>query len=489
MTNYTVPSDSVTQGIAGHLATHNHLADAITCLGGANVLNTAYAGGADPSGSADSTAAIQAAVNAVSANGTNKVYFPSGTYKISSSITCGGGATGGIKCIGDGWNSQIFLANASNCYMFDFGTGGGPQFTIGARFQDLYLNCNGANQTTAGGGVYARGAVWCVFDHVWFETPWEAGVRFYQDGLGNFGHHNTIHACLFRDGKNSNGGPGWAVKLEQADENTLSGNTFQDNCNALSLGHDAQVYDTSAGLQSIVGNHFVGGGSGALMIKSDSSPSSCLILGNQFDGPNNQSCIEIDGASSSIIGNKFLFIAQGVSSGTAWGVTLGAVQGNKVIGNSFITTNSTHAGCVQEQSGAGPNIIMGNEANGTFASYFVGASGSNSYISDNIVGTTVTSVSNTAPSAAILTSLGSVSGTAIQLSDLTRDYMVYLEVTTAGTATSLTIGHTSAASDVTLIASSTATLGQLYSFRLPAGWWWKWSGTATAMTNQVAVGC
>ena len=57
--------------------------------------------------------------------------------------------------------------------------------------RDLYLNCNGANQATAGGGVYARGAVWCVFDHVWFETPWEAGIRFYQDGTGYYGHHNS----------------------------------------------------------------------------------------------------------------------------------------------------------------------------------------------------------------------------------------------------------------------------------------------------------
>lgn len=97
--------------------------------------------------------------------------------------------------------------------------------------------------------------------------------------------------------------------------------------------------------------------------------------------------------------------------------------------------------------------------------------------------------SDTAASAPVLTALGSVSGTAIQLADLTRDYVVYLEVTTAGTATSLTIGHTSAANDVSIMTSAAATAGQVISFRLPAGWWFKWTGTTTAMGNQNAVGC
>lgn len=96
---------------------------------------------------------------------------------------------------------------------------------------------------------------------------------------------------------------------------------------------------------------------------------------------------------------------------------------------------------------------------------------------------------NSAGSAPVLTALGAVSGTALQLADTTRDYLVYLEVTTAGTATSLTIGHTSSANDVTLMASAAATAGQVISFRLPAGWYFKWTGTTTAIGNQVAVGC
>jgi hypothetical protein len=96
--------------------------------------------------------------------------------------------------------------------------------------------------------------------------------------------------------------------------------------------------------------------------------------------------------------------------------------------------------------------------------------------------------SNSAGSAPILTALGSVSGTSIQLSDTTRDYMVYLEITTAGTATTVEIGHTAAASDV-LIMSAGAVSAGVVAFRLPAGWWFKWTGTVTAIANQNAVGC
>jgi hypothetical protein len=96
---------------------------------------------------------------------------------------------------------------------------------------------------------------------------------------------------------------------------------------------------------------------------------------------------------------------------------------------------------------------------------------------------------NSSGSAPVLTSLGAVSGTGIQLTDTSRDYLVYLTVTTSGTATSVTIGPTSSANAATVMASAAATAGQVISFRLPAGWYFKWAGTTTAIGGQVAVGC
>lgn len=78
------------------------------------------------------------------------------------------------------------------------------------------------------------------------------------------------------------------------------------------------------------------------------------------------------------------------------------------------------------------------------------------------------------------------SGTAAQLSDVTRDYQVYFTVGTAGTIT-LAIGPTSTPA-TTLINAQTATAGELVSFRLPAGWFVKVT-LATATITQHAIGC
>ena len=79
-------------------------------------------------------------------------------------------------------------------------------------------------------------------------------------------------------------------------------------------------------------------------------------------------------------------------------------------------------------------------------------------------------------------------GTAAQLTDTTRDYMVYLTVGTAGTAFILAIGPTSGTAN-TVVPSSTATSGDQYSVRLPAGWFLKWSATTATLAGQLAVGC
>ena len=97
---------------------------------------------------------------------------------------------------------------------------------------------------------------------------------------------------------------------------------------------------------------------------------------------------------------------------------------------------------------------------------------------------------DTAASAPILTAVaGTNGGGGVQLTDTTRDYNVYLQVGTAGTAFIVTMGHTSAGNDVTIHASGTATAGQTVSFRLPAGWYFLWSATTATLAQSVAVGC
>lgn len=108
-------------------------------------------------------------------------------------------------------------------------------------------------------------------------------------------------------------------------------------------------------------------------------------------------------------------------------------------------------------------------------------------LSRSAAGVLAQPASNTAAAAAVLTPTFA-NGTAAQLTDTTRDYMVYLQVGTAGTATTLQIGPTSGVAD-TLKASSAANAGDLWTFRLPAGWFVKWAGTTTTIATQTAIGC
>jgi hypothetical protein len=100
---------------------------------------------------------------------------------------------------------------------------------------------------------------------------------------------------------------------------------------------------------------------------------------------------------------------------------------------------------------------------------------------------TLSGGTSTAGSAPLLTPTFA-SGTAAQLSDTTRDYEIYLQIGTAGTAFSVAIGPTSTPAD-TIYASATPPAGALITFRCPAAWFVKWAGTSTTLASQKAIGC
>ena len=84
---FTLPPDNRSIGSGNPPADMNAHTDALIAMGaGLNVLNAAFAGGADPTGAADSAAAIQAALNAVPAGG-GAICLPPGTYKLASTVT------------------------------------------------------------------------------------------------------------------------------------------------------------------------------------------------------------------------------------------------------------------------------------------------------------------------------------------------------------------------------------------------------------------
>jgi hypothetical protein len=104
-------------------------------------------------------------------------------------------------------------------------------------------------------------------------------------------------------------------------------------------------------------------------------------------------------------------------------------------------------------------------------------SGVNSSLAANYLNATIG-----AGAAAILGT--AASGT--QLSDLTRDYMVYLQITAGGAGATLTIG-TANTCNSTLFVNATTGPGTMYSFRLPAAWFIRMQ--ATAAFTQTAISC
>ena len=88
-TQFTLPPDTRAVGTGNPPADMNAVVDAVTAMGaGYNVLNAAFSGGADPTGVADSTAAI----NAASAAGV--AILPPGTFLLNSSTPLTGPVRG-----------------------------------------------------------------------------------------------------------------------------------------------------------------------------------------------------------------------------------------------------------------------------------------------------------------------------------------------------------------------------------------------------------
>jgi hypothetical protein len=114
MPDFTPVPDTRTTGTGSPAADMDSTADELVDMGASfNVLNATYAGGADATGAADSTAAIQAALNATAAG--TAVLIPLGTYKTGSPLT-----------IPDGVRLYSLTARSLGISTGNYGAGGLP---------------------------------------------------------------------------------------------------------------------------------------------------------------------------------------------------------------------------------------------------------------------------------------------------------------------------------------------------------------------------
>lgn len=316
--------------------------------------------GALGDGSTDDSTAIQAAVTAAGVGGL--IFFPKGNFLIGTTINL----TYHVIIEGTGWDSIITVKNATNINAFTFTPAGG-NYINGAVFRDLKINCNGANQTTGGDGIYGKGAVWCNFERLWITTPWGNCIELLDDNLGGYGHHNRIVGCFFDSGKNSNGGDGRGLRCYQSDENYIIGNTFQD-CGRAAASEPNQAFDL-AGLNSFIDNSFVGGATGLKFQGAHNR-----AIGNVFDGSGDHA-MRINGDKNLVEGNYFYNVGASGTANTLDGIWVDNVQENRILGNYFQAYNGTNASRYGINLSSGPatnNVVSDN----TFTTVNAGTWGS-----------------------------------------------------------------------------------------------------------------
>jgi hypothetical protein len=78
--------------------------------------------------------------------------------------------------------------------------------------------------------------------------------------------------------------------------------------------------------------------------------------------------------------------------------------------------------------------------------------------------------------------------TAAQLSDTSRDYMVYFQIGTGGGTVTVAIGPTSTPAH-TIVSAAVGTAGAVIPVRLPAGWYLKITVATSTIADQIAIGC
>lgn len=338
----------------------------------------------------------------------------------------------------------------SRLCIFACGAGVTEDYVDDSRWSDcLVIGCQGNGWRMQGGANASYTncrAEWNGANGFWLTGAWNAGagvcagVTFTACSTdANTGHGMLIDAtvgdvaCLIqgaffrRDSNTSGGGTAAALAITQTAASNLHFRVFVRNF---------MVIATTAGFASI-GPHFglaVNGTGvwldidGAYLIGNTAAVSITGTPANLHFGPG---CAYFTGGSNSPSGTA----AQGSSAPGDWTVS----------GSTFLSTAS----------------IFG------IASHNAG-----------------TSTSGSAP----LLTPAFANGTPAQLSDTTRDYMVYLQIGTAGTALAISIGPTSGVADA-IVAGAAAASGALYAVRLPAGWFLKWSATTATLASQKAIGC
>lgn len=430
----------------------------------ANVTQSPYT--ADKTGVTDSTATIQTAINAANTAGGGVVYFPAGTYKLTSALT----VYSNITLIGDGSDVSVLHQTGSNA---DGLTGNS---IVNFRMNGLWVTGTGAG---TGIGLHLTESAGAAneFIHI-------TDCTFYSFGSHGVETSLMIVSQFDRVVCQSNGGKGFYITSASS---SLAGTSCvftacwaQDN--ALHGWHvQFMVYST---LNSCASD---GNGIGYLIDTCQSvNLSACgaesILAQNTLDGTaykvSGSTCCKLDGCwnfnnkavafwntGDSFSTNILNVVENTPGSGATASIKTDAGSSSSIYSYN-VTTATSLGGTDQVMNDSAGNVTLTGEA----------------FVSDVACFGILTleadgGGSNSSPQCTITTPSIS-SGTAVTI-NTDQDVVLYADVKVSSTF-SFAMGPTSAAAN-TIVTSATSAVG-LYTFLVPGGWFVKSTFTSADVT-------
>lgn len=258
----------------------------------------------------DDTAAIQAAVNAVIANGGGTVYVPPGSYKVTATITLGAS----VSIIGLGKLATKFYPTAAiTGFLFSYKP---VSFTTtGIVLSDFSVI---GNATTLGAAD---------LQNLTFVTI----QRVYMDSFTNSGQ---VH-----------------VSLNNVEDSTIAESAF------MSIHGDGIFMQTNSNNNVVRGCTFNAAGSAAVGVNLDNTTQNTVIIGNNFEGASvgNTGVIAGGTYNTCIFGNYFEYW-----TGACVSANTGSAKNLRISDNFLLATSAAAACCVLNSAGTNDRLTLEN---------------------------------------------------------------------------------------------------------------------------------
>jgi len=328
--------------------------------------------GAVGNGIADDTAAIQSAINYAQSSNIKSVYFPAGTYFVSSTINI----TSSLTVFGDGRFNTYITWNNATLGVFNVNSFWGITVdNIGFK----------TNQTPTSGYVFqiSNGISgmnnFSVFRNLYFEYSWIAIKTVSAETL-------SIDTCYFY-------GHQFAGVVIQNINTPDAGDSTIVDCVFSGAGSNASgIVQYSSGGLKILGTKILGGlGGYHQILGSEGSTSDLVIVGNSIEGQTNFAILLERASNSNVFSNVLISSNQIalVSNPNTSGIVL-SNNSTQYLDNVNISSNIITIGI-----GTSYGIVLGAVIGGVVNSNYI--RGGIEYGASNSIGISITSNSvNTA---------------------------------------------------------------------------------------------